>query len=101
MVWYFAGCPNWRTAGERLRQGLDEVGHAEVPITFTQVETESEAAAQGFAGSPTFTVDGVDLFDTAAPTGMLACRIYWTPAGIAGVPEVSDLVAALTKKVTS
>jgi hypothetical protein len=87
MVWHFAGCPNWRAAGQRLRQALDEVGHADVPITFTRVETE--AAGQGFAGSPTFTVDGADLFDTAAPTGMLACRIYSTPAAIAGLPEVS------------
>jgi hypothetical protein len=100
-VWYFAGCPNWRAAGQRLRQALDVVGRADVPISFVPVETDADAAELGFAGSPTFTVDGTDLFDTAAPTGMLACRIYPTPAGIAGVPEVSDLVAALTKKVTS
>src|SRR2546423_6249637 len=25
-LWYFAGCPNWRIAGQRLRQALDEVG---------------------------------------------------------------------------
>jgi hypothetical protein len=64
------------------------------------VETDAEAEL-GFAWSPTFTVDGVDLFDTAAAAGMLACRIYPTAAGLAGVPEVSDLVAALTAKVTS
>ena len=96
-VWYFAGCPNWRVAGKRLLQALDEVGRADVPITFAPVETDAEAAALGFAGSPTFTVDGADLFDTAAPAGTLACRIYSTSAGLAGVPEVSDLVAALTR----
>ncbi|MBO3736722.1 thioredoxin family protein [Actinoplanes flavus] len=100
-VWYFDGCPNWRTAGQRLRQALDEVGRGDVPISFTPVHTDAEAAAIGFAGSPSFTIDGADLFDTAAPAGTLACRIYATPGGLAGVPEVSDLVAALTKKVTS
>ncbi|GAA2640953.1 hypothetical protein GCM10010399_88280 [Dactylosporangium fulvum] len=100
-VWYFAGCPNWRTAGQRLRQAMDEVGRADVPIAFVPVETDAEAAALGFAGSPTFTVDGADLFDTAAAAGTLACRIYSTPAGLAGVPEVSDLVAALTRKMAS
>ena len=80
---------------------LDAVGRADVPITFAPVETDAEAAAVGFAGSPTFTVDGADLFDTAAPTGTLTCRIYSTPSGFAGVPEVSKLVAALTTKVTS
>jgi len=100
-VWYFADCPNWRAAGQRLRQALDEIGRADVPISFAPVETDAQAAELGFAGSPTFTVDGVDLFDIAAPGGVLACRIYPTAAGLAGVPEVSDLVAALTKKVTS
>lgn len=101
MVWYFDDCPNWRAAGQRLRQALDEVGRAEVPITFMPVRTDAEAAAVGFAGSPTFTVDGVDLFNSSAPAGTLTCRIYATPGGLAGVPEVSDLVAALTTKVAS
>lgn len=100
-VWYFAGCPNWSTAGQRMREALDEVGHADVPISFTPVETDAEAAAVGFAWSPTFTVDGADLFEAVAPAGTLACRIYSTPGGPAGVPEVSDLVAALTKMVSS
>jgi len=88
-VWYLAGCPNWRAAGQRLRQALDQVGRADVPIMFAPVETDGEAAAVGFAGSPTVTVDGADLFDTAASTGTLACRIYPTSAGLVGVPEVS------------
>jgi hypothetical protein len=100
-LWYFAECPNWQLGGQRLRQALDAMSRADVPITFTAVETVAEAAAVGFAGSPTFTVDGADLFDTATPSGTLTCRIYSTSAGLARVPKVSDLVAALTKKVTS
>jgi hypothetical protein len=100
-LWYFAGCPNWQVAGQRLRQALDEIGRAHVPINFAPVQTDAEAAELGFAGSPTFTVEGADLFDTATPTGTLVCRIYPTSAGLAGVPEVSGLVAALTTKVKS
>ena len=100
-VWYLAGCPNWRVAGQRMRQALDQLGRVQVPISFVPVETDAEAAELGFAGSPTFTIDGADLFAITAPIGALACRIYPTPAGLAGVPEVSDLVAALTTKVTS
>lgn len=96
-VWYFDGCANWQVAGERLRQALDQIGRADVPVTFARVET----APPGFAGSPTFTVDGADLFDAATPAGGLTCRIYPTSAGFAGVPELSDLVAALTEKMTS
>lgn len=100
-LWYFADCPNWRLAEQRLRQALAEVGRADAELSLRAVETEAEAAAVGFAGSPTFTVDGVDLFDATAPAGTLACRMYRTAAGLAGVPDVADLAAALAENATS
>jgi hypothetical protein len=98
-LWYFADCPNWRLAERRLRQALDSIGHGDVVPRLQPVETDTEAAAVGFAGSPTFTVAGVDLFDSAPPAGTLACRVYRTPSGMSGVPELTDLVTALTRKV--
>jgi hypothetical protein len=98
---YFADCPNWRLAERRLRQALDEIGRPDVELSLEPVETEAEATVVGFTGSPTFAVDGVDLFDTAAPAGTWACRVYGTAAGLTGVPELTDLVTALTKKVTA
>lgn len=100
-VLYFADCPNWRDAGQRLRQALDQIGRPDVEISFVPVETEDEAAGLGFAGSPTFTVDGDDLFGSAAAAAGLTCRVYATTGGLAGVPEVADLVAALTEKARS
>jgi hypothetical protein len=100
-VWYFAECPSWRVGADRVRQALDEIGRCDVEVRLVPVETEADAAAVGFAGSPTFTVDGVDLFASPPSTGVLACRVYATAGGLAGVPEVDDLVAALTEKVTS
>jgi hypothetical protein len=100
-VLYFADCPNWRDAGQRLRQALDVIGRSDAEIGFVPVETEAEAAAVGFTGSPTFTVDGVDLLGPAPAAGGLTCRVYATSDGLAGVPEVAELVAALTAKVGS
>jgi hypothetical protein len=100
-LWYFADCPNSRLAEQRLRQALVQLGRADADFSLAKVETDAEAAAVQFGGSPTFTVDGVDLFDVEAPAGALVCRVYRTPAGLAGAPEVADLVAALTKKVPS
>ena len=100
-LWYFADCSSWRLAEQRVRQALAQVGRTEADLSLVAVETEAEAAAVGFGGSPTFTVDGVDLFDAEAPAGALVCRLYPTPAGLAGVPEVADLVAALTEKAPS
>ncbi|MEU7870017.1 hypothetical protein [Dactylosporangium sp. NPDC049140] len=98
-VWYFGDCPNWRLAEHRMREALDEIGRGDAQVQLRAVETEADAAAAGFAGSPTFTVDGVDLFDAPPATGALTCRVYPTAGGLAGVPEVRDLVAALIEKV--
>jgi hypothetical protein len=68
-LWYFADCPNWRLAEQRLRQALAGLGRADADLSLVSVETEAEAAAVGFGGSPTFTVDGVDLFAAEAPAG--------------------------------
>jgi hypothetical protein len=100
-VWYFADCPNWRLGEQRLRRALDRIGSGDAEVRLAPVSTAAEAAAVGFAGSPTFTVDGVDLFDPPPSTGVLACRIYRTSSGFAGVPEVDDLVAVLAGKVMS
>jgi hypothetical protein len=96
---YFAGCPNWRNARQRLCEALDQVGRADTEVILVPVETDAQAATLGFAGSPTFTVDGDDLFEPAAPAGGLTCRMYATSAGLVGVPALTDLVAALREKV--
>jgi hypothetical protein len=100
-VWYFAECPNWSVGEQHLRQALDLIGRGNADVQLVAVATEAEAAAVGFAGSPTFTVDGVDLFDAPSSVGALTCRVYRTPSGFAGAPDVDDLVAVLTEKVMS
>ena len=73
---YFDGCPNWQLARDRLRQGLDRLGRADVSIGEVRVETADEAAAAGFAGSPTIVIDGRDLFPQSTVwAGGLACRV--------------------------
>jgi hypothetical protein len=51
-VWYFAGCPNWRGGGQRLRQALDVIGRGDADVRLVPVTSETEAAEVGFAGSP-------------------------------------------------
>jgi hypothetical protein len=96
-VLYFKECPNWALASQRLRQAMDAMGRPDTEITFVPAQTEAEAAAVGFAGSPTFMVDGIDLFGHRPGGGSLTCRVYVTPGGLAGVPTVDDLVRALRK----
>ena len=90
---YFDGCPNWETTGRHL----DQLG---VRVRYQRIETPEAALEQGFRGSPTVLVDGVDpFFDPAARVG-LACRVYRTPEGLAGRPTIDQLrgvIAAVRK----
>ncbi len=92
---YFAGCPNWELADQRVRAAMHEVGLPPSALTLESVETPEQAEELGFRGSPTVLVDGEDRFaEPGAPVG-LSCRVFRTPDGLAGAPTVEQLVAVL------
>ena len=87
---YFDGCPNWEVIDRRLAEALD--GRSDVRVAHQRVETADDAARLEFHGSPTVLVDGVDPFaDEHTPVG-LACRVFRTPAGLAGSPAAAALL---------
>jgi predicted RNA-binding Zn-ribbon protein involved in translation (DUF1610 family) len=90
-------CPNWEVASERLREALVATGHGNDPVAVRTVRDADEAERMGFAGSPTIHADGIDLFTTGDEGGALACRVYRTPAGLAGAPTVEQLVDAIKR----
>jgi hypothetical protein len=84
---YFDGCPNAEVFLPRLRELLAEAGIQE-PVRQRRVESVQDAERERFLGSPTVRVDGRDV-DPATSTRDdfgLKCRIYRTPAGMAGTP---------------
>lgn len=87
-------CPNWREAGGRVEEALLKTGHGD-EVSYRLLETPEQAAATAFAGSPTITIDGADLFPSEGRTSDLACRIYFTPTGIAGLPEYEQIVEGI------
>ncbi|MFJ3142732.1 thioredoxin family protein [Streptomyces halstedii] len=94
---YFAGCPNWTVAQEHLIAALAAAGRSDVDVKLRAVETDEEAQAVRFPGSPTIHIDGQDPFPAASNSYGLTCRVYSTPGGLAGVPTVDQLVQALTR----
>ncbi|AOW94446.1 alkylmercury lyase [Rhodococcus sp. WMMA185] len=94
-ILYFDGCPNWRETADRVRAAATAIGHPDIEIVYQRISSDAEAAASPFAGSPTILVDGVDAFDDAEPVTELACRIYPTEAGLAGLPSTEQLADAL------
>lgn len=91
-------CPNWEEAGRRTADALMATGHEHVPVEFRRLQTSEDAARVPFAGSPTIVVDGADLFPTGARITDLACRVYSTPDGLAGLPTSAQLVDALNDR---
>jgi hypothetical protein len=59
---YFEGCPDWRTAHDRLQEALRAEGMADAEPVLERVETAEEAERLRFIGSPTLLMDGRDPF---------------------------------------
>ncbi|MGP4089375.1 hypothetical protein [Streptomyces sp. KR55] len=94
-------CPNAATAADRLRQALDEAGMHDVTFTTRLIADQDEAEQAGFTGSPTFLIDGRDLFAEPGQAPGLTCRVYQTPHGLAGVPAADQLRRTLCDGITS
>lgn len=89
---YFEGCPHWKTMARQLDSLAPELCFSWTPVL---VETPESAVDFQFHGSPSLHVDGVDPFAAPdAPVG-LACRIYQTPNGPSGTPDIDMLKEAL------
>lgn len=93
---YFDGCPNWTVADERLAEAARLVSRDDLTVQRRTVNTEQDAIAVGFTGSPTILVDDRDPFATGEEQVGLTCRLYSTPHGLAGSPCVEQLVEALS-----
>lgn len=97
-VLYFGGCPSWRTAVERVQAAAGRSG-VPVRVSTLAVESDEDAVRLGFTGSPTVLFEGTDPFAQPSSTPALACRLYATPAGLAGSPTIDQLVAALIEHI--
>jgi len=84
---YFDDCPSWQKALENLRAALKEedLHYSIVPI---EIKSEAEASAAKFLGSPSFQIDGQDLWPEERTAYSMSCRVYKTPEGFKGWPTV-------------
>ncbi|MGQ4368939.1 hypothetical protein [Streptomyces violaceoruber] len=88
-------CPHQRLVEERLRQALDSAELSGTVFTTRVIADRGEAERSGFAGSPTILIDGRDPFAEPDSSPSVACRLYRTPEGLAGAPEVGRLQEVL------
>ena len=87
---YFDGCPSWKQALANLRTALDEE-HLDNSINLIKIETDRDAVKTKFLGSPSFQIDGEDLWPEPRTSYTMNCRIYPTGEGLNGWPTVEIL----------
>ena len=96
-ILHIGECPNWEEAGRRARIALEEAGALDATIEYRLLSTPEEASRVPFAGSPTVLINGIDAFPGGERTTDLACRVYPTDQGLAGLPTTEQLRVAFTE----
>lgn len=95
---YFEECPSHDVALDRLRQVLKEES-IEAEVDIIKIETEEQAQAYAFPGSPTIRVNGEDIvapFKDAVDG--LTCRVYKLEDGrISPLPSLKMIREGLHK----
>ena len=94
---YWEECPSHEEALARLREVLAEEG-VKAEIEVRRIDTEEQAQAERFIGSPTIRINGVDI-DPAAERQTfysLTCRAYTRDDGrISPLPPVETIRRAI------
>lgn len=87
---YFDGCPSWANGLKNLEAALQDEDLS-ASVKMVKVMGDDDAARLKFLGSPSFRVDGVELWPEEREIYALSCRIYPSPEGIKGCPTVKML----------
>ena len=87
---YFDGCPSWQGGLENLKAALALEGLM-AEIKLIKVDDNAEANRLCFLGSPSFQLNGAELWPEQRDMYALNCRVYSTPLGLRGAPTVGML----------
>lgn len=99
---FWSGCPSYPGALESLQAQLRSLGLDPETVLVREIETDADAVAERFVGSPTIRVDGTDIVDPGGQQPALTCRIYRRRDGrISPTPDPADLRDALVRALES
>lgn len=92
------GCPSHERALADLRAALADTGLKAAPIKRIEIRDLADATREGFTGSPTIRIDGLDAAPTTGAAVALTCRVYRRRDGRPSpVPDPDDLRDALRR----
>lgn len=93
---YWEGCPSWEDAARLVRAEMERAGLDPDRLQLREVESDKDAAREGFIGSPTIRVDGRDVEDPGGQRPSLSCRVYRLRDGrISALPDPDSVAAAI------
>jgi hypothetical protein len=95
---YFEECPAWKNSLKNLEVALIDEQIRE-DIRLIMIINEEMAAKEKFLGSPSFRIDGQDLWPEERTSYHLGCRLYANENGLRGSPTVEMLRAKLRAAV--
>jgi hypothetical protein len=99
---FWDGCPSHPQALEELRAAMAELGLDPDQVLVREVDTDRLADREGFVGSPTVRIDGVDIQDPGDEPAGLTCRVYHRRDGrVSPVPDPDDVRDALRNAMTT
>lgn len=87
---YFDGCPSWQKGLENLKVAL-QLEEIETNVNLVRIRDDADAMRLKFLGSPSFRVNGLELWSEERETYALSCRVYPSSEGIKGWPTISML----------
>ena len=95
LLWW-EGCPSHPETLDALKRILREEG-SDAEVELVEVETDEQARAERFPGSPTIRIDGKDPLPPAdGEPFSLTCRVYRLRDGrISPTPDPEDLREAV------
>ena len=96
LLWW-EGCPSHPRALADLRAAMAEAGLDPAAVEVREIETDAQAGAEGFPGSPTIRVSGRDVQPPPEEEpGGLTCRVYRRRDGrVSPTPDPEDVREAL------
>jgi hypothetical protein len=95
-LFHIDNCPSWQNGLKNLETALRAEG-LEESIELVNVTDNTSANQLKFLGSPSFHIDGQDVWPEERDGYSLSCRIYYTPQGLKGFPTVAMLRKVLRK----
>ena len=97
LLWWDV-CPSTQKALRTVREVLADEGLDPDAVVLREVNTDEDAEREGFVGSPTIRIGGIEVSPAEGEPVGLSCRVYRLRDGrISPVPDHEDIRDAVRR----